>query len=97
MKPNIDEKTVAKIAGLSRLSLTEQEIKDYAQHLTNILGHFEEVAKVNTDGIEPLVTPTQIEFHAREDEVKDQLPQDESLKNAPERSGYLFKVPPVIG
>ncbi len=93
----IDEKTVEKIANLSRLSLTDQEIKDYSEHLSNILKHFEEVAKVNTDGVEPIVTPTPIEFHSREDEIKDQLLPDESLRNAPERSGYLFKVPPVIG
>lgn len=97
MKPIIDEKTVSKIASLSRLTLSEQEVRQYSEHLTNILSHFEEVAKVNTEGVEPLVTPTQIQFHSRDDEIKDQLAPDESLKNAPERSGYLFKVPPVIG
>ncbi len=92
----IDEKTVEKIARLSRLSLSPQEVQDYSQHLSAILGHFEELANVNTEGIEPLVTPTQIDVHLRADEIKNDLTPDQALKNAPESSGHLFKVPPVI-
>ena len=58
--------------------------------------YFEQIAQVNTDGIEPLITPTDIETFWREDEVIQELTPEEILENAPDKIGNLFRVPPVI-
>lgn len=93
----MDKKEVEKIGRLSRLKLTSDEVDFYAKHLTMILSHFEELSSIPTENIEPLVTPTSPTAHIEVDEVKRITTTEEILKNAPERSGNLFKVPPVVG
>lgn len=88
---------VKKVANLARLTLTEEEEIRYQKQLSAIFKYFEEIAQINTDGVEPLVTPTEMEQHWREDKVTDPLPVEKALANAPEKSGNLFKVPPVVG
>jgi aspartyl-tRNA(Asn)/glutamyl-tRNA(Gln) amidotransferase subunit C len=93
----MDKKSVEKIAQLSRLHVTEKEVETYSETLTMILKHFEELATLKTEGIEPLVTPTQISAHISQDAVQRIVTVEDIMKNAPEKSGNLFKVPPVVG
>jgi aspartyl-tRNA(Asn)/glutamyl-tRNA(Gln) amidotransferase subunit C len=94
MNPMID---VKKVATLARLTLTAEEETKYQKQLSAVFKYFEEIALIKTDGVEPLVTPSEIEQHWRDDAVKDVLPSEAALQNAPEKSGHLFKVPPVVG
>lgn len=93
----MDKKEVEKIGRLSRLKLTPEEVDFYTNHLSMILKHFEDLSQIPTDNIEPLVTPIPLSAHISKDEVKKELAPEEILKNAPEKSGNLFKVPPVVG
>lgn len=87
---------VKKVASLARLRLTSDEERQYQTQLADVFKHFEEVSQIVTDGVEPLVTPTQLEEYWREDVVEDTLSTEEALQNAPEKNGHLFKVPPVV-
>lgn len=96
----ITEEEVVRIAFLARVSLNEKEIPAMAEQLSFVLKHFEQVSTVDTKGVEPLVTPTSIEPHWRQDEVA--TPESwqgakSAMANAPESMGNLFKVPPVVG
>lgn len=94
----ISEDEVARVAFLSRLSLTPEETKALAKDLSSILGHFEHVSKIDTKGIEPLVTPTDMDAIWREDKAKIwEGASEKAMENAPEAVGNLFKVPPVVG
>ncbi len=93
----ISEEQVSHTAYLARLSLTGDEVKVVAQQLSSVLKHFEQVAKVPTDGVEPLVPPTDVEEVWREDKAVPWENADAAMKNAPEAVGNLFKVPPVVG
>ncbi len=93
----ISEDEVARVAHLARLSLTPAETKDLSATLSTVLGHFEHVSKVDTKGVEPLVTPTDIEQFWREDKTVNWESAEEAMSNAPESVGNLFKVPPVVG
>ena len=94
----ISEDEVSRVAHLARLSLSPEEIQKLAQQLSSVLKHFEHVSKINTDGVEPLVTPTDIEPFWREDKVQIWENASESaMQNAAESVGNLFKVPPVVG
>jgi aspartyl-tRNA(Asn)/glutamyl-tRNA(Gln) amidotransferase subunit C len=88
---------VKKVATLARLTLSAEEEAKYQKQLTAVFKYFEEIAQIPTDGIEPLTTPTDIEQHWRADEISDVLSTEDALRNAPEKSGQLFKVPPVVG
>ncbi len=104
----LTQETVQHIARLARLYLTDAEAADYSRQLSAILQSFNEISQVPTDGVEPLVTPTDIVPRWREDISKaeaakshlptDQPPStvDELLHNAPQKAGHLFKVPPVV-
>jgi aspartyl-tRNA(Asn)/glutamyl-tRNA(Gln) amidotransferase subunit C len=88
---------VKKVAHLARLAITEEEEKTYQSQLSAIFEHFKEIAAIDTQGVEPLVTPTEMSLVFREDQREVVLTVEEAMKNAPEKSGNLFKVPPVVG
>ena len=92
----MDSETLKKMAHLSRLELTPNESKQLASELGKILDFFNQIEKVDTKGIEPLVTPIEIESYWREDEKKSDVKTEDILANAPSRAGNLFKVPPVV-
>src|SRR5258708_824583 len=92
----IDKKTIQKIAGLAQLALTPQEEDLYTEQLGQILNYVGQLSKVKTDGVLPLVTATDMPVTLRDDEVKKTVTSEEILSNAPDKSGNLFKVPPVL-
>lgn len=49
---------IAVIAKLARLELNAQELAALPAELTAVLGHMEALAKVTTDGVEPMVYGT---------------------------------------
>lgn len=93
----LTRESVLKIADLARLELQDSEVESFAEELGAIFGHFESLAKIQTTGVVPLLTPTQIEPTVREDQVQIGLGAEKALMNAPEKQGNLFKVPPVVG
>ena len=92
----IDKKTIEHIAKLARLHVTDAEAQEFSTQLSKALGYFEQISKVPTQGVEPLVTPSEVESFWREDGVKKALSADELVANAPDKVGNLFKVPPVV-
>lgn len=92
----IDKKAIQNIARLARLKISEEEANDYSQQLTQAMDFFEKIAKVDTTDVEPMVTPTEMTEHWREDVVAQEHTADEMVANAPARAGKLFKVPPVV-
>lgn len=93
----IDLKTTLHVAKLARLQISEQEALAYSEQLSKALAHFNQISQINTEGIEPMVTPTEIETSLREDIVQSELSAEEITAGAPDRAGNLYKVPPVVG
>lgn len=87
---------VKKVAELARLQILPEEESKYQTQLSAIFKYFEEVAQIDTKNVEPLATPSEIEQVWRDDEIKLELNTEEALANAPEKSGQLFRVPPVV-
>lgn len=92
----IDKKTIEHIAKLARLQVSEEEVNEYSVQLSKAMGYFEQIAAVNTNGVEPLITPTEIEVYWREDKAVQEFTPEEMTSNAPSKAGNLFKVPPVV-
>jgi aspartyl-tRNA(Asn)/glutamyl-tRNA(Gln) amidotransferase subunit C len=92
----IDKATIEHVAKLARLKLTDDEVMEFSTQLQQVLSHFEHIKNVDTQGVEPLVTPIEIDNFLREDIEQKQFTPEEILSNAPDRSGNLFKVPPVV-
>ncbi len=92
----VDIKTIQKIAHLARLHVDEHEAQLYSEQLSKVLNHFEQIASVDTSGVEPLITPVETELVLRPDQVDQSISTQELLQNAPDKMGQLFKVPPVL-
>lgn len=91
----LTRETVEKVSHLARLKLSEAELKAFSEQLSAVLKNFEQIAAVDTKGVAPLVTPTDMAVHLRPD-VAEQVEGEKMLANAPDKSGRLFKVPPVV-
>ncbi|WP_413585897.1 Asp-tRNA(Asn)/Glu-tRNA(Gln) amidotransferase subunit GatC [Bdellovibrio sp. HCB274] len=92
----IDKKSIENIAKLARLQITEQEATEFSQQMEKILHNFQKIEQIDTTGVEPMITPTEIEAYWREDKVVQKYTAEEIIANAPEHAGNLFKVPPVV-
>ena len=92
----IDREQLDKIAHLSRLEFDEKDAEKMMQDMTAIVNWVEKLNEVNTDGVEPLTTMTYEVNVFREDEVKEHLPHDRALLNAPKKDKDYFRVPKVL-
>lgn len=92
----IKKEEVENIARLARLEVTSNKLEEYAKQLSSVMAYFDQIKTVETKGVEPLITPTEIEEFFRKDEVVQDLTPEEILANAPDKIGNLFRVPPVI-
>ncbi len=92
----ITRETIEYVAHLARLELEPQEIDLYTEQIDSILQYMDTLNSLNTDGVEPMSHPVPVDCVLREDAVKESLTVDDSLRNAPDRIGSFFKVPPVI-
>ncbi len=87
--------TVKHVAKLARLRLSEKEEILYTEQLGKILEYFDELAAVDTTGIEPMSHPLPLTNVMREDEVEVTLTHDALLKNAPSTEDEFFRVPKI--
>jgi aspartyl-tRNA(Asn)/glutamyl-tRNA(Gln) amidotransferase subunit C len=92
----IDQEQVRKVAKLSRLDLTEQEVHEFTGQLGAILEYVEKMNELDTEKVEPLAHCLPISNVFRQDCVKDSLGTEKALANAPQRDGAFFKVPKIL-
>jgi aspartyl-tRNA(Asn)/glutamyl-tRNA(Gln) amidotransferase subunit C len=93
---SLDKTEVQKIAWLARLAIDEQDIPNYSDELSNILGLVERMNSVNTDGITPLASPLDLSARLRADEVTEKDQRDHFQENAPLTEDGCYLVPKVI-
>src|SRR5216684_7785041 len=79
----LDKATVAHIATLARIKLPESEQDKIAGELSHILTWIEQLAEVDTSGVEPMASVAAMALPMREDVVDDGNRRDEILANAP--------------
>jgi aspartyl-tRNA(Asn)/glutamyl-tRNA(Gln) amidotransferase subunit C len=95
----ITENEVNYVADLANLSLSEAELKRFANDLNDILTHVDKLNELDTSGVEPMA---QVLYDAgetatlREDVEGPSFDAATAVANAPLTSGGYFKVPKVI-
>ena len=88
---------VRHIAKLSRIELSADQERVFARQLADVLGYFDKLKELNTDGVEPMAHATDIANVLAADVPGLSLTPEQALANAPDRDGDFFKVPKVIG
>jgi len=76
--------------------MSDEEIERLAPELNAIIGWVEQLAEVNTDGVEPLTAVIGQKLRLREDAVTDGDCRDAVLANSPNAQHGFFAVPKVI-
>jgi aspartyl-tRNA(Asn)/glutamyl-tRNA(Gln) amidotransferase subunit C len=93
---SVSNDQVRHIASLARIAMSDEEIERLGPELNNILGWIEQLAEVNTEGVEPLTAVIDQKLRLRDDVVTEGDIRDEILANAPESQHGFFAVPKVI-
>lgn len=94
---NLSKEDVLKLARLTKLELTEEEIETYSKELTEILGYVEQLSKADVAGLEATTQVTGLTNVLRADKVINYgVDQQSLLKNVPSRQGNSIKVKRVL-
>ena len=89
----IERADVLHVARLARLALTEEEVERMAGELSSILGHIEQMAELDLDGVEPTSHVIDLQNVLREDEPRPSMPRERALEAAPDPAAGGFGVP----
>lgn len=93
---SVDKSTVDRIAQLAKLEFSDSEKEGILKDMNKMLDFVEQLNEVDTEGVEPLIYMVQEEGGLREDVVKQDISQEEALKNAPDKDSDFIKVPKVL-
>jgi len=93
---SVDTATVAKIAALARIKVTEAELAAMVPELNGILAWVEQLGEVDVSGIEPMTAVIENTLRLRDDVITDGDVREKVLANAPARQDGFFGVPKVI-
>lgn len=93
----ISEDEVRKLARLSGISVSDDDVQRLQSELGAILNYVDQLNELDTEGVQPTYQVTGLEHVARRDEVIDYgVGQEQLMANAPDQKDGQFKVPKVL-
>ena len=100
MKPNrknkISREEVEHVAWLAHVEVTEEEKEVFTEQFNRILDFFKKIDEIDTKRVSPTYHVLDLVNVQRADEVRESLPKDEPLKNAPKKEERFFKSPRIV-
>jgi aspartyl-tRNA(Asn)/glutamyl-tRNA(Gln) amidotransferase subunit C len=93
---SVDTATVAKIAALARIKVTEGELAAMVPELNGILAWVEQLGEVDVTGVEPMTAVILRDDVINADPLTGGNRRDAVLANAPAAEHGFFGVPKVI-
>lgn len=90
------ELNIDRVAELSRLTLTPEEKTRFSAQLGSILGHIEQLTKVDVTGIEPTAHAFPLNNVWAADVAQPALAVSAALRNAPAQRDHMIVVPKVV-
>lgn len=87
---------VRHVAELAKLSLSEEEVAQYAEQLSDILSYAEMLQDVDTSSVPPTPYVLPLSNVMRDDEPTPCLSNEEALANAPDSDEGFFRVRAVF-
>ena len=88
---------VEKVSLLARLRLSDADLDAMTAQLGQVLGYVEQLAELNTDGVEPMAHALDVANVLVEDAPRPSLAREAALANAPHRDDACYLVPAVLG
>lgn len=96
MSGGIDEALVRHIAHLSRLTVSDDEVRAMTVELSAIVTYIDQLAGADTSNVPETAHPAAVSNVFREDVIGESYGADRSLLNAPQREREFFRVPKVL-
>lgn len=93
---SVDKATVARIAHLARIAVSEDALEPLAGELNNILAWVEQLSEVETGDVAPMTSVVEMTLPKRADIITDGGYADDIIGNAPTTEHGYFVVPKVI-
>lgn len=91
---------VRKVAKLAHLEITDEEVAIYTPQMADIVKYVEQLNKLDTDDIEPMLGGLTVEGEKtatiRTDERRKSFSQADALNEAPSGVSGHFQVPKVL-
>ena len=95
-KNKVSEQEVKKIAELSRLSLSSEELKKRTDDMNNILNYMDTLNEIDTENVEELYNVNDIKNSLREDNFESSLDKKDVLANSPNSNSDYIEVPLTV-
>ena len=96
MTEKISEDQVKHVAELAKLKIADDQLPYFTTQLDQIIGLFETLSEVDTDGIEPTSSVTD-QINVMRDDIADNWNQRQALlDNAPDTADGYIRVPTII-
>lgn len=92
----VDRGTIEKLAELARIQISEANIDDVTNSISEILGLVDQLQAADTDNVAPMAHPLDAVQRLRADQVTETNQRDALQACAPELENGLFLVPQVI-
>ena len=95
-KNKISAQEVKKIAELSRLSLSSDELKKRTEDMNNILNYMDTLNEIDTEDVEELYNVHDMNNSLREDSFDTSLDKKDVLANSPNSNSDYIEVPLTV-
>lgn len=92
----LSSEDIRHVARLAALRIDDDEVEMMRSQLSDILSHFQTLAELDTEGVQPTGHTTDAHTVMRDDEEMPALDLDETLSNAPFVDGEFVRVRPVL-
>ncbi|MGV2978735.1 Asp-tRNA(Asn)/Glu-tRNA(Gln) amidotransferase subunit GatC [Camelimonas sp. ID_303_24] len=93
---SVDATTVRRIAHLSRIAVSDEDVPHLEGELNSILAFVEQLGQVDVSGVAPLTSAMAMSMRLRADEVTDGGYAAKVVANAPVTEDNFFLVPKVV-
>lgn len=93
---SVDAKTVKRVAHLSRIAVSDDEVPHLQNEINAILSFVEQLGEVDVSDVEPMTSVIPMVLRRRADEITDGDIADKIVLNAPSSEDHYFLVPRVV-
>jgi aspartyl-tRNA(Asn)/glutamyl-tRNA(Gln) amidotransferase subunit C len=94
---SLSEQDVRHVAMLARLALTDEEVEAMRADLNSILGHIDEIQRLDLGDVAPMAHAIKVVNVTRPDVVTPSFSQEVAVMNAPQAEGGAFLIPQIVG
>ncbi|MEE0510605.1 MAG: Asp-tRNA(Asn)/Glu-tRNA(Gln) amidotransferase subunit GatC [Peptococcaceae bacterium] len=92
----LTKEAVERVAHLSRLEFTEEEMEKQYEQLGSIIDMMDSLSEIDTTDVTPLNHVMDLQNVFREDIVHESMGVEKVLSNAPSENENMFQVPKIV-